>query len=238
MLAKNLPPMSIDILSPFRRLAMRFRRKAFLRRQRERLTCRDFTLITNNCLGGILYHQLGMRFLSPTINIAIFPEDYIAFCQDLAYYVGCRLVDVSAEMERPYPVGRLIPTDTEHRPVTLHFIHYASFAEAAERWAARVGRINYDRLIFLYDHTQGPNEALFRAFEALPGRKLAIVQEKMAGAEHYCILPAYDAARNLSHLFDRDGYTGRRVCNRYDFVAFFNGEMPDAVDLSHLPPVY
>lgn len=35
---------------------------------RRRLTNSDFTIIAPNCYAGIMYHRLGLQFLSPTIN--------------------------------------------------------------------------------------------------------------------------------------------------------------------------
>lgn len=34
-------------------------------KDRLRLRNKDFTLITSNCVGGIIYHELGLPFLSP-----------------------------------------------------------------------------------------------------------------------------------------------------------------------------
>lgn len=36
---------------------------------RERLNCDDVTIISTNCTGGILYHDLGLEFKSPTVNL-------------------------------------------------------------------------------------------------------------------------------------------------------------------------
>lgn len=31
-----------------------------------RLKNKDFSILTNHCMGGIIYHDLGLKFLSPT----------------------------------------------------------------------------------------------------------------------------------------------------------------------------
>lgn len=223
---------------PLFRLIRSIRSYMFCRRLRRRVRARDFTLITNNCIGGLLYNQLGMRFLSPTINIAMGDEDYIAFCKDLRYYTACPLCDVSAESKKPYPVGRLIPQDEAHRPVELLFVHYSSFAEAADRWIARAGRINYEKLVFIYTCTvrETPPRGLFSDFESLPGLKLSILQRPAEGALHYCILPSWDKETQSQHLLESLGMTGYRLFNLYDFASFLNGEAPDAVDLRGVSP--
>ena len=37
----------------------------------------DFTLIARDCIGGILYHQLGLKFLTPTINLFLTPKSVL-----------------------------------------------------------------------------------------------------------------------------------------------------------------
>lgn len=183
---------------PLFRLVRSIRSYMFCRGMRWRVRARNFTIITNNCIGSLLYKQLGMRFLSPTINIAIEDdEDYFAFCKDLRYYTACPLCDVSAEMRMPNPVGRLVPQDETHRPVDLSFVHYPTFAAAADRWVTRVERINYEKLVFIYT---GLPEAdiprnLLADFETLPGLKLFILQELGEGVRHYCILPSRTGRR-------------------------------------------
>ena len=41
-----------------------------------RLTNNDFSLITSNCTGGIVYHWLGLRLNAPFINLLRSNEDY------------------------------------------------------------------------------------------------------------------------------------------------------------------
>ena len=48
----------------------------------------DVSIISMNCTGGILYHDLGLKFLSPTINLFFRAEDFIKFCENLDYYLS------------------------------------------------------------------------------------------------------------------------------------------------------
>ena len=36
---------------------------------------KDISIIANNCIGGCLYHDLGLKFLSPTIDLFFYPND-------------------------------------------------------------------------------------------------------------------------------------------------------------------
>lgn len=48
----------------------------FRNRQRKRLKNKQFTLLTGNCIGGYLYHQLGLPFSTPTVNMMILNQDF------------------------------------------------------------------------------------------------------------------------------------------------------------------
>lgn len=40
----------------------------------------DMTIISNTCLGGRLYHDYHQKFLSPTIDFYMNPDDFVKFC--------------------------------------------------------------------------------------------------------------------------------------------------------------
>lgn len=51
--------------------------------RRNSLRNKDFTLISNNCCGGVISHNLGLKFLSPTVNLFIPHDDFIYFLNNL-----------------------------------------------------------------------------------------------------------------------------------------------------------
>ena len=53
-----------------------------LQKFRTMLKNKDFTMLTENCLAGIVYHDFGMQFRSPLINGGFSTEDYIKFLQN------------------------------------------------------------------------------------------------------------------------------------------------------------
>ena len=92
----------------------------------------DPTIICNNCMGGVIYHNLGLKFLSPTINLFIRGEEFLIFCKDLKYYSTCDLIQVR-DMSKDYPVGCLVPHDYNHKEIMIFFQHYKSFDEAKKK---------------------------------------------------------------------------------------------------------
>lgn len=55
---------------------------------RKRLKNNEFSIISNDCTGGVIYHDLGLRFTSPTINLFFEPyEDYLYFLSNIKDYL-------------------------------------------------------------------------------------------------------------------------------------------------------
>lgn len=53
------------------RIGMLFRRIFRNKFDRLRLQNKDFSIISNHCMGGIISHDLGLEFKSPTVNLKI-----------------------------------------------------------------------------------------------------------------------------------------------------------------------
>jgi uncharacterized protein (DUF1919 family) len=103
----------------------------------------SFSIVCDNCIGGVIYHRLGKEFLSPTINLYMSAKDYVKFVCDLKYYLSLELVE--KESDKPFPVGLL-------GDVVINFNHAKTFEDASRDWYRRAKRINYDNLFFiLYD---------------------------------------------------------------------------------------
>lgn len=48
-----------------------------LKKIRSRLLNKEFSIICNNCLGGLVTHDFLRPQLSPTVNLFIMPTDYL-----------------------------------------------------------------------------------------------------------------------------------------------------------------
>ena len=110
---------------------------------RKRLKNSEFTIICSNCIGGILYHRYGMKFMSPTVNLFFEAKDFVIFCEYLREYVeGGYLVFI--ETDKNYPVAYL---KYEGLPdVKIYFMHYLNEEEARSKWVERCKRVNYNNL--------------------------------------------------------------------------------------------
>lgn len=131
---------------------------------RQRLKNKDVTILAHNCLGGVWYHDLGLKFLSPTINLYIMPSHFIKFITNLEFYLKQRLV-FKEEFPMKYPVGML-------DDITIFFIHYHTAEEAAYCWDKRKERINWNNICLLMSDRFGCSEEILKEYENLPYPKL------------------------------------------------------------------
>lgn len=78
-------------------------------------------MLTSNCIGGLIYHELGKSFLSPTINLRMNSPDFIKFVTNIHEYLDLDLKFINSE--EPFPVAKL-------GDVKIYFVHYGSEEEA------------------------------------------------------------------------------------------------------------
>lgn len=138
----------------------------YLKKNRLNLRVDDFTVISSNCWGGILYKDLGLRYQSPFVNMYMFCECFLKVTSDLPKYLSQPLIFIESSKYLPgkkitYPLGLL--GDAE-----IHFIHSDSKDEMKERWNERVKRVNYDKMIVAMTERDGCSPELIQRFDNLP----------------------------------------------------------------------
>ena len=79
-----------------------------------------------------MYYDLGLKYLTPTVNLMIEMNDFVKMAGNLEWYMKQELVEGTEEEK--CPVGLL-------GDIKIHFIHYKSFAEGAAKWEERKQRI-------------------------------------------------------------------------------------------------
>lgn len=134
---------------------------------------RNFTIISRNCIGGLIYQLLGLEYNTPFVGLFLPPVCFIKLTSDLQSYLAERLSFVDESKypayawrsgRDPYPIGML-------KDVEVHFMHYRSRIDAESAWYRRLARINFDRLFLIsvdLSMTAGCDEEHVRAFDQLP----------------------------------------------------------------------
>lgn len=105
---------------------------------------RDFTIISQDCIGGIIYHRLKMKFLSPTINLLFLGANFCKLAEHPAFYFSHNAEAVDPA-HSPYPECPTI------RIVDIYAKcpHNPSAEDAAKCWNRRRTRANLNHAVII-----------------------------------------------------------------------------------------
>lgn len=152
--------------------ARKRRRRAHLLQLRRRFAGGCPSILSSNCIGGMMCHDLRIPFASPTVNLLFEPADFLTFVENFRYYLSLDLVEDKNNQRygKGVPVGKL-------GDLTLYFIHYQSFDEAKRLWMRRKARVDEKHLFvvaqdFSEQAVELYDEELMRRFQALPYPKV------------------------------------------------------------------
>lgn len=129
---------------------------------------KDVTILSNNCFAGILYHDLNKKFLSPTINLMISPDDLLFLADNIGYFNSDI---IKTESNYKFPVGKLL---TPKKEITILFNHYSNFPVAKEKFHIRSKRISNN--IFILLNVKKLNDDLAYKFKKIKFKKLCIYE--------------------------------------------------------------
>lgn len=190
-------------------------------KNRKNLRNRDITIISQNCIGGVILHDLGLEFKTPTINLFFSASDYIKFVKNLNYYVYLDFQEI--ETDYNYPVVKL-------GDLTLHLVHYHSAEEAEKKWKERAARINWNNLYFIMADRDGATDYEIEEFDHLPFANKAFLtyKERPNIQSAYCIPNSKDVTDQMIDVCQYKGtYTGRRWIDDFDYVKFLNSNLEE-----------
>lgn len=155
-------------------------KKLFALFYRRGLKNKTFSILSNNCWGGIIYDKYALPYLTPTIGLWIPPNDYIKFLKNLDFYSKQTLYQISymeshvkdllisRKKEGRYIfelesliIGRLYDID-------IIFLHYSNFSMAKEKWEKRIKRINFNNLLVKMNDQNECTDKNFYDFMNLP----------------------------------------------------------------------
>lgn len=204
-----------NAISKYNPLAIH-RRKCMHRK----LINREFSLLCPNCLGGMLLHDLGQPFLSPTVNLMLDQRSFIKFVLDLKYYLSQEL-EFYQKPGYACPCARLGKGD---RAITIHFTHYADFKDAKENWCKRVPRIRYDNLFVVVMEKDGVTKEDILRLGTLDVRGLVVfTAHEYPDIPYTCYISEDKEKEAVSNMLVRSYIDDSKKYERYfDFVKWFN----------------
>lgn len=159
------------------------------------------TILSDDCWGGYVYHELDLPFTSPLININWPKDSYCKFMQDPIYYLEqpLHMEQEGNPGKNLFPIGRL---GEGNRSVFLHFVHAPSIQKAKSLWDRRIARINKGRIFIKvsFDGTDPQREKYLDVFRQIPYSKICIYSEETDVQGVF-----------YSRRFERDWYYGKRL---------------------------
>jgi len=187
-----------------------------------------FSLLTSDCMAGLIYHTMRRQFLSPTINMSIRDSDFLKLLSDFDYYFGHKIEFIESPN---YPIGYI--GDGDNR-IKISFEHYKSEEEASEKWYARKMRMTDNIFVVVADQnlTDRQIEQFRRLEEYLPIKRKVMFtwnQVRADGKEIFCVKPyGRDRIKNWSKI-RTDGFRDYEVF--FDYVAWMKMEDHFILDL-------
>lgn len=185
--------------------------------KKKHLKNKDFTIISSNCVGGIIYHDLGLPFLTPTVNLSFDMNDFVKFVSNLKYYIDKDLIKLDTNKE--YPIGVI-------EDIKINFIHYKTFEEAKTKWDERKQRINYDNLFIIGTDKDNCTYETLKAFENLPYENKIIFThiDYSEISSSYCI-KGFEDKNELGVITNfKERFLMRRYLDDFDYVSFLNNK--------------
>ncbi len=197
-----------------------FLRERYLKRLRKRLKNPAPTVFADTCIGGVIYHNLGLKFTSPTINMWISKSDFLTFLYDLRGFLSVDMTEVT-DSGCSYPVGEL---SYGGKTVRLYGNHYKTFAELRQKWNERKERVDYDNVFVIMLNAEITREEIER-FEALPYENKLMITGKCELERPFIVhhkifeSPTYIAGDMMSY---KSYVSIKRYMDDIDYVGFLN----------------
>jgi uncharacterized protein (DUF1919 family) len=194
---------------------------------RSKLTNTSPSFLCPNCIGGILLHDLGLAFRSPTVNLMMKQPDFVKFMLDIQHYLSMEL----AFFEKPgytCPCARL-------GDITIHFTHYANAEEAASKWNERKTRIDWRNLFVFASERDGLTKEEILRLGNLSCRGLVVFTANAYPDIPYALqIPQYASSGQIGNILKKSWKDESREYEQYfDFVKWFNEANGHPFDISN-----
>lgn len=198
-------------------LIRRAERKWYLSRKRRKLKNKAPSILSSNCNGAMILHDMGCRFNTPTVNLYILPEDFLRFLENPRRYLTA-VPQQKQDKEHAFPVGTV-------EDIIVYFMHYSSFEEARDKWVERSARVDMQQVFVMMTDQNGCTEEQIARFDALPYKNKVIFTHKPYPAyKSSCYIKGFENQKEVGVLSDnKPGFWKRRWLDDFDYVRFLNG---------------
>lgn len=178
------------------------------------------TFLCPNCIGGILFHDLGIQFRSPTVNLMMFQTDFAEFVLHLDDYLERDLIFYKDE-KNTCPCAYF--SGSKER-INLVFTHYHTEEEAAQKWEERSKRIDRENLFVFLEERDGLTKETMLELGKIRARGLVIFTANSYPDIPYALqIKKYASDGEVGNILAKNMLDDSREYEMYfDFVKWFN----------------
>lgn len=185
------------------------------RKLKKNINNKSFSIVSSNCIGGFISHDLGVRFNSPTVNLYIGTQDFVKFIENIHEYLRHDLLFDGEDKKQGYPIGRL-------NDILIHFVHYKNFDDAKIKWDERKKRINFSNLFIIMTDRDDYNDELLERINLIKYPKI-LFTSKSPRYDFQIQIKKYSSQSCVGEIHRYSGFSGKRIYEKYfDYVSWLN----------------
>lgn len=218
----------MQILSKAKKIWVQYNPLAKFRksRMRKQLHNKNITFLCPNCIGGILFHDLGLRFMSPTVNLMMTQTDFVKFVLNMEYYLKEKFVFYT-DPQYSCPCAHLDDID-------IHFTHYHTAQEAENKWKDRAKRIQKENIFIFLEERDGLTKEEILKLSTLKVKGIVVFTANEYEDIPYAVfIKKYQRQGEIGNILKRSLIDDAREYERYfDFPKWFNDANGSNYDIS------
>ncbi len=194
-----------------------------------KLKSSDVTILSNYCLGGVLYKELGLKALSPTVDMFCAGKDYLKFLENYKFYLSIEMVEYHCEeyVDGTFGYESFLPKGSLEG-VIWKFNHDTYIKKAIKRWNEKRKQVNFNNIAALMT-IQSDEDAY--AFEEIAIEKKLGIYYKDLGLKDIIYIPEWEN-KEIRHRYN---WSWANMANDYmtnfrghvscvDWIRFLNGQ--------------
>lgn len=215
----------VELFSKFNFVAQHRRNK-----MRKKIKNKNVSFICPNCIGGILFHDLGLKFLSPTVNLMMTQTDFVKYIKHLDVYNKGDLTFFDHE-KFTCQCAKLHAHGLDD--LIVHFTHYVTPEDALNKWNDRKSRINSDNIFIFLEERDGLTYKEIESLSTLKVKGLVVFTAHKYDLPYTVYIPKYANSGEVGNILRKNHLTEAREYERFfDFISWFNNSNGGNYDVS------
>lgn len=198
-----------------------------------RLKQEKVSILSNYCLGGLVYKELGLKMLSPTINMICNGADFFKFLSNYKFYLNKKMEALDNGFKNnksytPHDMLRFAPKGIIDGEIVWNFVHNSRVDEEIELWNKRRLRVNYENIAVVMIIQNEEEIVLFDKLQF--SKKIGIYYKEIEGIDGIINVPGWDDPEVRFkfdfrwHVYANSAMLNtKNMISKIDWIKFLNG---------------